>query len=232
MILFLIIFEFLFLLLQVITSNNPNIIIYITDDLGIGGIGGPIIETPYLSRFKNESLVMTHTYSNGLCAPSRWELLTGSNEVDGNGLDGIIKIPNITLPKVLKKLGYVTGVVGKYGHGGYDTEGSATKMGFDYSYIYPTHKSAHYLFPEFLEKNGKVIRINKKTKKLCCKTCIYSPDLFLSESMKFIDNNHNNNNIDLITNEFFILFISFYSLINFILKKILNLNDNYEKHQI
>jgi len=177
-------------------NNKPNIVIYLTDDLGIGAIDNNSIKTPFLLKFKKESLEMTHTYSNAVCSPSRWEILTGSNEVDRNGVDGMVSIPEITLPKSLLSMGYNTAIIGKYGHGDGKSIGSAKLMGFNYSYVYPTHESAHILYPQILEKNGIPISINngKVSRKYCKKfknKCIYSADLFLKESLAFIDENKN-----------------------------------------
>lgn len=179
-------------LLATFAMAMQNIIIYMTDDQGLGEMpNNQKLLMPNMKKFMEEGRILNNFYSVSLCAPSRWQAFTGSNEVRSNGFDGKIPPPKVTLPKAMQELGYHTMIVGKYGFGGNKTISSASKMGFTESYIYPTHIDAHYTFPSFLEHNGKTITFNnnkiaKQTRCLNSKRCSYAPDLFNSVALNYI----------------------------------------------
>lgn len=66
-------------------EKKPNIIIYLTDDLGYGDLGcygSPIIKTPEIDKFASQGVLLTDCHSAGtVCSPSRAGLLTGRNPV-------------------------------------------------------------------------------------------------------------------------------------------------------
>lgn len=105
-------------------ERKPNIIIIYADDLGYGDIGvnGAIgVETPNIDQMANEGVNFTDAHcSAATCTPSRFSLLTGSYAFQNNAavLSGnapLIIDPKLeTLPSMLKKAGYTTGVVGKW----------------------------------------------------------------------------------------------------------------------
>lgn len=179
-------------LLASFTIAMQNFIIYMTDDQGYGEMpGNSLITMPNIKKFMDEGRSLNNFYTAPLCGPSRWQSLTGSNEIRFNGFDGTIAPPTVTLPRAMQQLGYHTMIVGKYGFGGNKTISSASIMGFTESYIYPTHIDAHYTFPSFLESNGAIITFanNKKadqTKCLIPNKCSYGPDLFNSVALQYI----------------------------------------------
>ena len=59
----------------------------------------------------------------------------------------------VTIPKVLKKVGYTTALTGKWGLGGPDSTGIPNKQGFDYFFGYLCQRHAHNYYPEFLFHN-------------------------------------------------------------------------------
>ena len=139
-----------------LASDHPNIIIIYADDLGYGDLGcygSKAIKTPNVDRLAAGGLRFTAAYStSATCTPSRYGLLTGNypwREKGHNILPGdaamIIPPGSITLPSVLKKAGYRTGVVGKW-HLGLGTiaepvdwngviKAGPLQVGFDSSYI-------------------------------------------------------------------------------------------------
>ena len=128
--------------LQAKTGRRPNILIFLLDDVGWwdpGFNGGGIAvgnETPVMDKLAAEGLVLTSAYSTPSCSPSRATIHTGQNPLhhgilrppmygEPGGLDGAV-----TLPSILKKLGYVTQGVGKW-HMGENKGSLPQNVGYD-----------------------------------------------------------------------------------------------------
>lgn len=135
-------------------AQRPNILIVYTDDVGYGDISanGGRIPTPNIDRLARNGLSHSNAHATAsTCTPSRYSLLTGEYawRRKGTGIargdaSSIIPIGSETLPKMLRRAGYRTGVVGKWhlglgGPEGPDWNGRVTpgpnELGFDYSYI-------------------------------------------------------------------------------------------------
>jgi arylsulfatase A len=124
---------------------RPNIVIFLTDDLGYGDLasyGNPIIKTPNLDQFAKDGVRMTDMHSAAtVCSPSRASLLTGRNAYRSGfynitGFFGTtLKKEEITLPQLLKSVGYETAFFGKWHLSKLESpnEVSVNEMGFDYS---------------------------------------------------------------------------------------------------
>ena len=75
-----------------ISSDHPNFIFILADDLGygeLGILGQNIIETPNIDQLAKDGMILTNHYSGSpVCAPARAVLLTGlhtgNNPVRGN----------------------------------------------------------------------------------------------------------------------------------------------------
>lgn len=103
----------------------PNIVLIYADDLGYGDLGcygAKAIATPNVDRLAKEGLRFTDAYAtSSTCTPSRYALLTGQYpwRKKGTGIlegDAPLIIPpgSVTLPSILQKASYRTGVVGKW----------------------------------------------------------------------------------------------------------------------
>jgi len=99
-----------------------NILIASVDDLAynsIGAFGCPVNNiTPNIDRLAEEGIRFTHAFSNtAVCQPCRQSWLTGLYP-HNNGAEGFEPInENITtLPELLKKAGYINGILGKEIH--------------------------------------------------------------------------------------------------------------------
>lgn len=155
-------------------NGKPNIVYIYADDLGYGELGSygqKLIQTPNLDKLANEGVRFTQHYSSApVCAPSRAMLMTGKHsgksyirgnyELGGFQDDkegGQMPLPEgiLTIPKMLKSVGYKTAIVGKWGLGMANTTGDPLKQGFDYAYGYLDQKQAHNFYPTHLWENGK-----------------------------------------------------------------------------
>ena len=142
------------LLLVLISCTNkskltpkPNIVFIFADDLGYGDLGcygAQDIATPNIDRLANDGIRFTDFYSgSSVCSPSRAALLTGRLP-QRMGMNGVfwptsytgLSPSEITIPEILKKSKYVTGMVGKW-HLGHREKFLPLQQGFDYFFGVP-----------------------------------------------------------------------------------------------
>ena len=132
----------------------PNVVIILADDLGYGDIEryNPTSEIPTtnLNRLADEGMRFTDAHSpSSVCTPTRYGLLTGRyawrTDRKRGVFDGyaplLIDTSRLTLPKMFKNHGYVTGATGKW-HLGFGNRDSTrfdlplvpgpNAIGFDY----------------------------------------------------------------------------------------------------
>ena len=172
--------------------RNPNIIFILADDLGYGDLGcydQTKIETPNIDRLAASGMLFTQHYSGSpVSAPSRCVLLTGKHtghsQVRGNDewgdrgdvwnyramiadstLEGQrpLETGTVTIASLLKKGGYKTGMIGKWGLGAPHTESIPTKMGFDYFFGINCQRMAHTFYPPFLYENERRFHLDNDT---------------------------------------------------------------------
>lgn len=127
----------------VTNQTLPSIVIILADDLGWGDLscyGQKKFTTPNLDRLAVEGMRFTQAYGGSPSgAASRGTLFTGKHtghaRIRGNyGPDGhpvALRGEDATLTEVLKRAGYHTGVIGKWGLGGDGTSGMPEKKGVD-----------------------------------------------------------------------------------------------------
>ncbi|NCG09302.1 MAG: sulfatase-like hydrolase/transferase [Verrucomicrobia bacterium] len=151
-----------------LVTAKPNIIVIFADDMGYGDMsnnGHPTIRTPHLDKMTAEGQKWTSFYSaSPVCTPSRAALLTGRYAVR-SGMEsavygvlfpestGGMPATEITLPEMLKKAGYATGMVGKW-HLGHLPEFLPTRHGFDSWYGIPYSNDMNLDRPRVTELNG------------------------------------------------------------------------------
>lgn len=134
--------------LSAAAKKRPNIVILYSDDAGYADFGFQpnCVEemrklTPHIDTIASDGARFTNAYMSGcVCSPSRAGLMTGryqgrfgydNNLPPGhkNGLD----LGETFGVKRLQKLGYKTGLVGKW-HLGYPSEFHPNKRGYDWFY--------------------------------------------------------------------------------------------------
>ena len=195
--------------------RQPNIVLILADDLGYGDLGcfgQKVLKTPRIDAMAKEGIRFTQFYAGcTVCAPSRSVLLTGRHMgrtvVRGNSVAPIIiQSGQTTVASMLKKAGYRTACVGKWGIGTPDNLTNPNDVGFDHFFGYINMWHAHNFYPEFLIRNGKVERLqnviadewkqyqdpNVRTsgRGVAVKKVQYAPDLFIEDALKFIRESH------------------------------------------
>ena len=172
------------------TVEKPNIIFILADDLGYGDLGSygqKLIRTPRLDRMAQEGMRFTQAYAGApSCAPSRCVLMTGKHtghaRIRANS-DRPLLAEDVTVTETLKRAGYATGVVGKWGLGLQDSSGAPWRKGVDefYGYLDQTHAHTHY--PDHLWRNDRRVEIpeNRNNGRRA-----YSQDLFTDAALDFI----------------------------------------------
>jgi arylsulfatase A len=105
-----------------LSASKPNLILIYSDDVGIGDIGcyGGPFKTPQIDKLATGGTRFEYCYSTPLCGPSRCETLTGrypfrTGLINNNSHNAIQPGREIMIPTVMRKAGYVTASVGKWG---------------------------------------------------------------------------------------------------------------------
>lgn len=102
--------------------QRPNIIFLLSDDVGLGDIScyGGAFQTPNIDALAQSGTRFAQCYSTPLCGPSRCLVLTGrypfrTGLLTNHSHDAIQPGKEVMIPTVMKKAGYATASVGKWG---------------------------------------------------------------------------------------------------------------------
>lgn len=163
-------------------TRQPNIIYILADDMGraeMNCYGQQLIETPNMDKLAKSGMLFTNSYSGtAVSAPSRCILMTGLHSghayIRGNDemaergnvwshaamyadstLEGQRNLPanTVMIPALLKRGGYTTACIGKWGLGYPGSASTPNKMGLDFFYGYNCQRQAHTYYPMFLYRN-------------------------------------------------------------------------------
>ncbi len=157
-------------------GSKPNIIFIVADDLGYSDLGcyGGEVKTPNLDKMANEGIRLSNMHNASMCVLSRSSILSGKWwNVAGQG---IARGNNIA--QELQKVGYRTGIIGKW-----HLKGEPNDKGFDYFFGFLSGLSNYY-------KGSNDYRLNKIPYTDFGKD-YYSTDEFSKRAVEFIDPSKN-----------------------------------------
>lgn len=106
----------------VFAAQRPNVIVVITDDQGYGDLsftGNPIVKTPQLDQFAEQSIRLTNYHVDPTCSPTRAALMTGRYS-DRAGVwhtlmgRSLLRARETTMADVFEANHYATGFFGKW----------------------------------------------------------------------------------------------------------------------
>ena len=189
-------------------QSPPNIVFILADDLGYGEVGcygQQVIQTPRLDRMAREGLRFTQFYAGAtVCAPSRSVLMTGQhhghtrvrgNAGEGNRAAQALTAEDTTVAAVLRRAGYQTALIGKWGLGdvGGAESGLPRRHGFDSFFGYLSQQHAHNHFPDFLWCNetrqplsNTIEPVGRSGAGYATTALEFADDLFADEALKFV----------------------------------------------
>lgn len=171
-------------------SENPNVILIITDDQGYGDFGAhdnPAIRTPHLNRFAKQSVHVPQFYVSPVCAPTRASLMTGRYNYRTGVVDtylgrAMMHGDETTLAELLGGAGYRTGIFGKW-HLGDNVPMRPIDQGFQEALVHngggigqPSDPPGNRYFDPMLSHNGEWKRYEG-----------YCTDIFTDACIDFIE---------------------------------------------
>jgi len=142
-------------------AEQPNILVFLTDDQGWGDMGcygHPEIKTPHLDAFAKQGLKLNQCYAGcSVCSPSRSAILTGRTPYRNgvwrwipSGSQYHLRESEITVAEVLKAKGYATCHAGKWhlnGHFNSDKHPQPDNHGYDHWLATQNNASPHHMNP-------------------------------------------------------------------------------------
>jgi len=185
----------LFIILQTICLHStiqaqlkPNIIFVLADDYGIGEVGAygaDHYKTPNIDKLAKQGIRFNHCYTAALCGPSRAMILTGryafrTGATNQDKTGKFTPQQETMIPTVLKKAGYTTASIGKWGQ----LPLTPADFGFDY---YLTFKGSGCYWN--YQAKGKNYFVNGQTIPLKDKE--YMPDVMHEQVVDFLSKNKN-----------------------------------------
>jgi arylsulfatase A-like enzyme len=152
-------------------TEQPNIVIFVADDLGWADVGfrGSRIETPNLDKLAAEGMELNRFYTTPICSPTRAALMTGRDPIrlgvaysvvlpwDSGG----VHTSEHFMPQSFKAAGYQTAMMGKWHLGHSQQSFHPNDRGFDHFYGH-LHTEVGF-YPPFANLGGKDFQRNGKS---------------------------------------------------------------------
>ncbi len=154
-------------------GQQPNIIFIMSDDHDADAISAynkKFISTPNIDRLAREGVLFWKNFvNNSICGPVRATLLTGQHSHKNGMKDNRTRFDSskMTMPKLMQRGGYQTGIVGKWHLHSYPT-------GFDHWKILPGQ--GLYFEPRIISMKGDTSTYHG-----------YATDVITDESLKWLD---------------------------------------------
>ena len=131
---------------SVAAAERPNFLFILTDDQGYGDIGrhgNPILKTPHLDAFHDQSVRFSDFCVSPSCSPTRAALLSGISNLRLGVTHTMsprcqMDLKAKILPQYLQSAGYATACIGKW-HLGEGGDYAPGRRGFDYVAGKPQH---------------------------------------------------------------------------------------------
>jgi arylsulfatase A-like enzyme len=184
-----------------LAGRRPNIVLVMTDDQGKGDLsclGNDVLATPHLDRLHALSTRFRDFHVSPTCSPTRSAIMSGRHEFRNGVTHTILErermaLATETLPEMLQKAGYETGIFGKW-HLGDEAEYQPGRRGFDEVFIHgaggigqaydcscadaPPNRENRYFDP-VIRHNGRFV----KTEGFCT-------DVFFTQALGWIKARH------------------------------------------
>ncbi|MCX6329919.1 MAG: sulfatase-like hydrolase/transferase [Bacteroidia bacterium] len=164
-------------------ARKPNIIFILADDLGIGDVrcyGADNYRTPNIDKLASQGIRFINAYTAPLSGPSRATILTGRHVfrtgATNQDATGLMKpSEEIMMPTYLKKAGYITASIGKWGQ----LPLNPSDFGFDH-YLKFQGSGIYWN----TQQKGKTYLVDGKLKDL--KDNEYMPDMMHKDLVDFM----------------------------------------------
>lgn len=168
------------------THGQPNIVLFVSDDMGWNDVGyhGSKVETPYIDSLVEEGLELDRFYVHPICSPTRTALMTGRSPARF-GITGPLSnergvpLEEHFMSESFQQAGYQTFLVGKWHLGAVGEEYAPRSRGFEHFY---GHRNGMIDYYEHThrgeldwERNGEPIEEEG-----------YSTDLIADESVRLL----------------------------------------------
>lgn len=143
-----------------VTSDRMNVVFLLADDLrwnSLGCMGNPVVITPNIDQLAKDGIRFDNArVTTAICMVSRASILSGQTMSRHQISEFLVPLSDRTLeetyPAVLRKTGYWTGFVGKYG------VGQIRESDYDFSSVY---EGKHW----YPAENGDSIHVTAKNEK-------------------------------------------------------------------
>ena len=177
-----------------VSTKQPNIVFVLTDDQGsgdLGCMGNPVIQTPNLDAFHDQSIRFRNYHVGPTCAPTRSGLITGHfanstgvwHTIGGRSL---LRGNETTLADIFRENGYKTGIFGKW-HLGDNYPYRPGDRGFDESIVHGgggISQQTDFWLNDYFDDTYLVNGELKKFEGYCT-------DVWFREGMGFMERNQN-----------------------------------------